>query len=697
MLILVVDDSYQNRKLISAQLENGSRQIYTASNGIEALEILENTEVDLIISDILMPQMDGYQFCSQVRQNEKFKHIPIIIYTATYTSDSDEKLSFDLGADAFLKKPAGIKILEETVAKLIGQPRAERNIKKLVMDSGPLRQYNHRLVEKLEEKNFELLKRSEELGYEIEERIRAERLNREGEKLFRELTDAIHEVFWMTSLSKNEIVYISQGYEQIWGRTRQSLLENPISWIESIHPDDRDRVMDSARTRQVAGEYREEYRIVRPDGEIRWIRDKAFPVKNEKGDTIRVAGIAEDITEFKLKETQLKDAEKKRVELEQQLIQAQKLESLGTLASGIAHDFNNILSIIMGHTSVIESNRNNPEKFSQHISALHIATQRGASLVRQLLTFARKAEFNLELTQLNDIILEISKLISQTFPKNIRLFTYFQENLPMVQVDANQIHQVLLNLCVNARDAMQDGGVLTIETTLTASENIKMGYSKSFAEKYVILRISDSGSGMSEKTRQRIFEPFFTTKDIGKGTGLGLALAYSVIDNHKGWIEVDSELGKGTTFFVYLPVPNEKPKVTIQPNHSESESLGGNEGILVIEDEELLRNMLADLLSSKGYKVHLAIDGEDGVEKFLLRHSEIQLVLTDSGLPKFGGGEVIKRIRAIHSSVKILLASGFMDPELKLSLKDFGVSYFIQKPYLGTEILSCIRSALDQK
>ncbi|PJZ47734.1 ATP-binding response regulator [Leptospira saintgironsiae] len=697
MLILVVDDSYQNRKLISAQLENGSRKIYTASNGLEALEILENTEVDLIISDILMPQMDGYQFCSQVRQNDKFKHIPIIIYTATYTSDSDEKLSFDLGADAFLKKPAGLKLLDETVTKLLQNPRSKRTVKGLVLDSAPLRQYNHRLVEKLEEKNFELQRRSEELGYEIEERIRAERLNREGEELFKELTDAIHEVFWMTSLSKNEIVYISQGYEQIWGRSRQSLLENPISWMECIHPDDRDRVMSNARTRQVTGEYREEYRIVRPDGEIRWIRDKAFPVKNEKGDTIRVAGVAEDITEHKLKEAQLKEVEKKRAELEEQLIQAQKLESLGTLASGIAHDFNNILSIIMGHTSVIEINRNNPEKFSQHITALHMATQRGASLVKQLLTFARKTEFNLEPAQINDIILEVSKLVSQTFPKSIRLLTDFQENLPLVQVDTNQIHQVLLNLCVNARDAMQDGGLLTIETFLTDSENLKKGYSKSLAEKYIILRISDSGSGMSEKTKQRIFEPFFTTKDIGKGTVLGLALAYSVIDNHKGWIEVDSELGKGTSFFLYLPVTKEKSELNIKPNYSQSESLGGNESILVIEDEELLRNMLADLLGSKGYKVHLAVDGEDGVEQFLLKHSEIQLVLTDLGLPKFGGGEVIKRIRAIHNSVKILLASGFMEPELKLSLKDFGVSYFIQKPYLGTEILSCIRSALDQK
>ncbi|MGJ4744749.1 ATP-binding response regulator [Leptospira sp. SA-E8] len=697
MLILVVDDSYQNRKLISAQLENGSRKIYTASNGVEALEILENTEVDLIISDILMPQMDGYQFCSQVRQNEKLKHIPFIVYTATYTSDSDEKLSFDLGADAFLKKPAGLKILEETVAKLVKSPRSERNVKRLVMDSGPLRQYNHRLVEKLEEKNFELQKRSEELGYEIEERRRAERLNREGEELFKELTDAIHEVFWMTSLSKNEIVYISQGYEQIWGRSRQSLLENPTSWMECIHPDDRDRVIDSAKTRQVSGEYREEYRIVRPDGEIRWIRDKAFPVKNEKGDTIRVAGVAEDITEHKLKESQLKEVEKRRAELEEQLIQAQKLESLGTLASGIAHDFNNILSIMMGHTSVLEISRNNPEKFSQHISALHMATQRGASLVKQLLTFARKTEFNLELAQINDIILEISKLISQTFPKNIRLFTDFQENLPLVQVDTNQIHQVLLNLCVNARDAMQEGGVLNMETFLADSENLKVGYSKSLTEKYIVLRISDSGSGMSEKTKQRIFEPFFTTKDIGKGTGLGLALAYSVIDNHKGWIEVESELGKGTTFLIYLPVPKEKSEVNIKPIYSESEFLGGSESILVIEDEELLRNMLGDLLGSVGYKVYLAADGEDGVEQFLLRHSQIQLVLTDLGLPKFGGAEVIRRIRSIHGSVKILLASGFMEPELKLSLKDFDVSYFIQKPYLGKEILSCIRSALDQK
>ncbi|TGL64899.1 ATP-binding response regulator [Leptospira sarikeiensis] len=696
MVILVVDDAYQNRKLISAQLESEERKIITASNGLEALEIMDHTGVDLIISDILMPQMDGYQFCSQIRQSEKFKHIPIIVYTATYTSDSDEKLSFDLGADAFLKKPTSSKQLIETVETLLTKPRQDRNVKKLVIDSVPLRQYNHRLVEKLEEKNFELQRRSEELGYEIEERKKAERLNREGEELFKELTDAIHEVFWMTSLSKNELVYISQGYEQVWGRSRESLFKNPISWLECIHPEDRDRVFNSAKTKQVTGEYREEYRIIRPDGQIRWIRDKAFPVKNERGETVRIAGVAEDITEHKVKEAQLKDTEKKRAELEEQLIQAQKLESLGTLASGIAHDFNNILSIIMGHTSVIENNKSNPEKFSQHISALHTATQRGASLVRQLLTFARKTEFNLELAHINDIVLEISKLISQTFPKSIRLFTDLSENLPMVKVDTNQIHQVLLNLCVNARDAMSEGGILNVETFLVNAENIKIGYSKSISDQYVLLRISDSGSGMSEKTKQRIFEPFFTTKDIGKGTGLGLALAYSVVENHKGWIEVESELGQGTTFFVFLPVPKETTEIKIKPSFSEPGAIRGDESILVIEDEELLRNMLGDLLESKGYKAFLAADGEDGVEQFLLRHSEISLVLTDLGLPKFGGEEVIKRIRAIHSSVKIVLASGFMEPELKVSLKDFGVSYFVQKPYLGTEILSCIRSALDQ-
>ncbi|MFB5652612.1 response regulator [Leptospira wolffii] len=698
MIILIVDDSFQNRKLLSAQLEREDRKILTSANGVEALEILEKMEVDLIISDILMPQMDGYQFCSNVKQNEKWKSIPFVIYTATYTSSSDEKLSFDLGADAFIKKPASSKFIEETLEKLLKNPRPSRAPKALALDPGPMKQYNHRLVEKLEEKNYELLRRSEELGMEIEERIKAETLTKESEKLFEELTEAIREVFWMTSVSKNEIVYISRGYEEIWGRSRQSLYDNPISWLESVHPDDRDRVFTNSKEKQINGEYKEEYRIIRPDGQLRWISDRAFPVRNEKGEAVRVAGIAEDITEKKIKEEQLKEAEIKKSELESQLIQAQKLESLGTLASGIAHDFNNILSIIMGHTSVLSLNRENPEKFNQHVFALQKAAERGASLVRQLLTFARKTEFRLEFLHLNDIILEIVKLISQTFPKNLVLELDLKENLPKLKMDSNQIHQVILNLCVNARDAMPKGGKLRIETSETDFREIKAGYSKSKADRYVLLRITDNGSGMDEKIKNRIFEPFFTTKEIGKGTGLGLALAYSVIENHKGWIEVKSALGEGTSFSIFLPVQRDKTELTMRSQLSEERAAdsGGDEVILLIEDEDLLRDMLFSILESKGYKVHTAKDGEEGLEKFLIHHSEIRLVFSDLGLPKLGGEEVVKRIRAIHSSVKIILASGFIEPGIKSSLEDLGVNLFLQKPYMGNDVLTGIRSVLDE-
>lgn len=698
MIILIVDDSFQNRKLLLAQLEREDRKILTSANGVEALEILEKMEVDLIISDILMPQMDGYQFCSNVKQNEKWKSIPFVIYTATYTSSSDETLSFDLGADAFIKKPASSKFIEETLEKLLKNPGPSRTPKALALDPGPMKQYNHRLVEKLEEKNYELLKRSEELGMEIEERIKAETLTKESEKLFEELTEAIREVFWMTSVSKNEIVYISRGYEEIWGRSRQSLYDNPISWLESVHPDDRDRVFTNSKEKQINGEYKEEYRIIRPDGQLRWISDRAFPVRNEKGEAVRVAGIAEDITEKKIKEEQLKEAEIKKSELESQLIQAQKLESLGTLASGIAHDFNNILSIIMGHTSVLSLNRENPEKFAQHVFALQKAAERGASLVRQLLTFARKTEFRLEFLHLNDIILEIVKLISQTFPKNLVLELDLKDNLPKLKMDSNQIHQVILNLCVNARDAMPKGGKLKIETSETDFREIKAGYSKSKADRYVLLRITDNGSGMDEKIKNRIFEPFFTTKEIGKGTGLGLALAYSVIENHKGWIEVKSALGEGTSFSIFLPVQRDKTELTIRSQLSEERAAdsGGDEVILLIEDEDLLRDMLCSLLESKGYKVHTAKDGEEGLEKFLIHHSEIRLVFSDLGLPKLGGEEVVKRIRAIHSSVKIILASGFIEPGIKSSLEDLGVNLFLQKPYMGNDVLIGIRSVLDE-
>lgn len=560
MKILIADDSATNLKLLDAQLEAEQIIVLQASNGIEALEILEQESVDVIISDILMPKMDGYALCQNVRSQEKFDSVVFIFYTATYASPADEQFAFSLGADAFFKKPSPVNAILEGIESLRDNTSQRMRPRTHLSDVSVLREYSDRLVAKLEEKNIELLQRTEELEHEIVQR---------------------------------------------------------------------------------------------------------------------------------------KQEEEKRHQLERQLIQAQKLESLGTLASGIAHDFNNILGIILGHSSLIQRDQSEPAKLAQSIEAIQKATYRGASVVKQLLTFARKTEAEFTPAIINDIINEITKLLSETFPKTIVLSINLKKDLPSTIADETQIHQVLLNLFVNARDAMPDGGTLTITTNIVDGRALAMIFPKAATAQYILIEVVDTGGGMDETTKRRIFEPFFTTKGRAKGTGLGLSVVYGIIESHQGFIDVASEVGKGTTFRVYLPVQQQTVKNNIAPKIEFKDVPGGAETVLLIEDEEMLRELVKVVLVSKGYTVLTAVDGEEGISVFSRHQNNISTVVSDMGLPKLSGQEVCKTIMAINPKAKIILASGFVELDMKSELIKVGVSRFIRKPYSPEEILQTVRSVID--
>ncbi len=395
--------------------------------------------------------------------------------------------------------------------------------------------------------------------------------------------------------------------------------------------------------------------------------------------------------------TELKRAEEEKRKLQEHLFQIQKMESIGTLASGIAHDFNNILGIIMGQAFLIEYFKNDPNKIASGLEAIKKATQRGAALVNQILTFARKTEFRFQTVQINDLISEVVKLMHETFPKTIVVSTDLQSDLPVIWADATQIHQVLLNLCVNARDAMPSGGTISITTRLVSGESLSKKYPRATAQNYIELQVRDTGVGMDSKTLERIFEPFFTTKAPGKGTGLGLSVALGIVEGHNGIIDVESQPGKGTTFFVYLPV-KESTALEISPQEKVGEQIrGGTETILVVEDEEMLREFLKELLVSNGYTVFTAQDGEEALQLYRRHQNEIDVVLIDLGLPKMGGDELFKHLRELNPNVKVIIASGFIDPKIKEEMNKAGVKHIIQKPYLVNEVLQRIRDVVEVK
>ncbi len=420
----------------------------------------------------------------------------------------------------------------------------------------------------------------------------------------------------------------------------------------------------------------------RKDGSLYNEEMTITPVRNAQGVITHFVAIKQDVTERKT--------------LQEHLIHAQKMEGIGTLAGGIAHDFNNILGIILGYSTLLVHTKNNAEKFSENMAAINQAVQRGANLVRQILTFARKSETTFELVDVNTTARELLSMLMQTFPKVVTFSDSIQQGLPLINADPSQIHQALLNLCVNARDAMPKGGTLSLSTGLVSGEDLRKRLSDASESQYVFVAVSDTGVGMTEHLKSRIFEPFFTTKEPGKGTGLGLAVVYGIVRAHRGFVDVQSEQGKGTTFRLHFPVHSGmKEEYKARKVKNGELPHGSSEAILVVEDEELLLAMVRVLLEESGYKVFTALDGKEALAVYNLHKNEIKLVLTDMGLPRLSGTEEFISLREINPDIKVILASGYIDAELKTEMLKAGARAFLQKPYVPGDVLRIIREVLD--
>jgi signal transduction histidine kinase/ActR/RegA family two-component response regulator len=386
----------------------------------------------------------------------------------------------------------------------------------------------------------------------------------------------------------------------------------------------------------------------------------------------------------------------KRKRLEEQLVQAQKMEGLGTLAGGIAHDFNNILAIILGYANKLESSHAKPNEFPGAIKVIKEAVDRGAALVQQLLTSARQTEARFSSVDLNALIRELERMLQATFPKTINFDLDVQADLPLVTADKSQLHQVLLNLCVNARDAMPDGGTLTLSTGITPGSDLMEIFSGVTAENYACIRVRDTGIGMTREVKSHIFEPFFSTKERGKGTGLGLSVVYGVVNNHRGFVQVESESGTGTSFLIYLPVKHVGaeqlgPDRTGAPRHDIPQA------ILLVEDEDMLRELGVSILESEGFRVLPAKDGVEAVALFEAHSDEIGLVVCDLGLPRLGGREAFLKMKESRPSVRAIVASGYLEPAIRSEMLKAGVIDTIQKPYDFNDLLAKIRSIIARE
>jgi len=525
--------------------------------------------------------------------------------------------------------------------------------------------------------------RTAELTSEIEVRRLAEESLKSSELRFRQLAETIQDVFWMTSPDCRKALYLSPGYEQIWGRTCASAYEQPETWFDTIVPEDRASVITGFEKGGRGEAFEMEFRITRPEGMVRSIFSRGFPVYDEAGTLQSVVGLSTDVTG--------------RKQMEAKLMEAGKLETVGRLAGGIAHDFNTILTAIIGHAELI--GQSVPKSGPEFHSADQIgkSAARAAQLTQQLLAFSRKQMLQPETLDLNATVTEAELMLRRLLGDSIDVRVAINAKRPWAKADAGQIQQMLVQLALNAQDAMPSGGRLTLETgDITLDETYASTRSDVVPGDFVMIAISDTGAGITDEVRPHLFEPFFTTKKQGEGTGLGLAMCYGIAKQVGGHISVYSELGRGTTFKIFLPCVSASPREpasVLAPILKELPTRG-TESILLVEDDDGLRDLAGIVLQKLGYTVHSAANGIEAM-RIAEDYTEIALLLTDVVMPQMSGKELADRLCSSQPSMKVLFTSAYTEDAITHhGILDPGID-FLHKPYTPALLSRKTRQALD--
>lgn len=755
--VLIVNDTPEQLDVMVRHLRNKDYDILTASDGQEGFEIAQNEHLDLIISDVVMPRMDGIELCRLIRERPELRPIPVLLVSAIRKDIESVVKGLRAGANEYLEIPYQPSHLVDMAARLIERKWADETFRESVErfkkyfelgligmaisspDKGCI-EVNDKLCEMLGYERSELLQMTwvdithpddlkadlanfnrvmsgEADGYsmykryirkngqvihatlevkclrradgsvdhfvalvqDITERKRVEQELIESEERYRDLVENARDIIYTHDLEGN-YTSVNKAGEQLTGYTREESLK--MNLAQTVAPEYHDRARQMIANK-LAGEKETIYdlEIIKKDGN-RIALEVNTRLITKNGAPIGIQGIARDITE--------------REQLEEQLRQAQKMEAVGRLAGGIAHDFNNMLTAIAGYSELAIMQLQAQDPLRECIEEIKKASDRAASLTRQLLAFSRKQVLQPKVLDLNSVVKEMEKMIRRLIGEDIHLRTMLSPDLGSIKADPGQIEQVVLNLAVNGRDAMPKGGRLIIETSNVYLDNKYAA--RHIAVKpgpYALLAVSDTGIGINEEEQKHIFEPFFTTKEIGKGTGLGLSTVYGIVKQSGGNIWVYSEVGLGTTFKIYLPRVDEGAEV-YKPGVEQEEALQGSETILVAEDEEVVRRLVREVLKSYGYKV---LEAGNGGAAFLIceRYKEpIQMLLTDVIMPEMGGRELADRLAQLRPGIKVLYMSGYTDDAIvHHGVLDDDVP-FIQKPFAPHALAQKVREVLSQ-
>ncbi len=514
------------------------------------------------------------------------------------------------------------------------------------------------------------------LRKKIEEEIR------KGEESFRYMVLAAPVMMWMSD-AEGRFVYVNRFWAEYTGRSRET--EMGDGWMGAVYPEDRDKISQKYKEAcQAKKNFKIEYRMKQKDGDYRWVLNTGASRMSDEGSFAGFTGYCVDIHERKL--------------LEAQLMQSQKMETVGTLAGGIAHDLNNQLTPLSGYIDLILKDTDPADPKRELLEEATQAAKRCAEVVQRLMGFSRPSTQTKEWIKLSGILDEIKKLFPKFLPSTLQTEVTCDAEIWPVMGNETELQTVLMNLAANARDAMTEGGRLSVaaRNVTLDGDRVRDGYKEGF---YVHIAVADSGKGMAPDVVQKIFEPFFTTKKKGQGTGLGLAMVFRVLKDHGGWVDVESTPGRGTTFNIYLPA-NPKAALSSAPTASTStiEALPKGEGIILfVDDEEPLRNLGKVFLERLGYTPLLAVDGEEAVGIYTEKFSTISAVVMDMTMPKLTGAQTLKKILEINPAAKVIVASGFTAEGSPQEIVDLGAADYLTKPYTIHLLAQALRKALDKK
>jgi len=645
--ILIVDDEPRMRDSLKSLLSSQDYEISTTDSGQEALDLLSKQDFDVALLDIVMPDMSGHQLMDHI--NVRNPDTLVIVITGHATLDSAVD-ALRRGAYDYVRKPFDYDELLKRVQNALNQ-------KRLKYENGVI---NGKLA-LTEERYRYLVQNSPDIIYALDHKGNFTFVNDSIERL---LGFKVEE---LVEKSYTHIIYEEDLEKAKWFFNERRTGDRATSGIEL-----------RLRKCNNADKFRHcEFKSLTIELKSTGMYDK--PVKEKDKIFLGTHGVARDISD--------------RKRLEAQFHQSQRMEALGTLGGGIAHDFNNLLMGIQGNASLILLDIDSNHPHYERLQSIEQSVQSGTGLTNQLLGFSRGGKYEVKPTNLNRVIRKSSEMFNRT-KKEIKIESEYQKDIWAVEVDLGQIEQVLLNLYVNAWQAMPGGGELYLQSENVILEEAYVKPHQLYSGNYVKISVRDTGVGMDEATQERIFEPFFTTKEMGRGTGLGLASAYGIVKNHGGIINIQSEKNHGTTFNIYLPASE---KATIEKIEKVGELFKGSETVLLVDDEDMIIDIGKRMMDALGYEIMIAKSGEEAIEIFQTNKDSIDMIILDMIMPGMGGGETYDILKGINPNIKILLSSGYsIDGQASEILKR-GCDGFIQKPFDLKNLSEKLRAILDKK